>query len=222
MRKINVILSFIVMFMILFIPVVVDAAEVSRENTIYGTITVDESEWSQSGDTYSFTQVFYITKSTEYVYFNIKPVLNVTDVQIVASSSAFKVVSQKTLDDGSVNVLLKANNSAGVNNTKTEVFTVVAKIVDPSKLECNLSYSPLSVACAVIENNYFDDNGSIVSEEEYNQACNGVIPDEPDEPSDEPNPETGSVIPYVAVGGGLLAIAGVYLYSRKSDKMYKI
>ena len=220
MKKLSVILSFIVLLAFLVMPNMVNAAETSRQNTIYGTVTIDESEWTESGDTYSITQVYYITKSSEYVYFNIKPVLNVNNVEIIASSRAYSIVSKTTLDDGSVNVLMKATNGTGINGTKTELFTVIAKIVDPSKLECDLSYSPLSVACAVIDNNYFDDNGKKVTEEVYNQACNGYVPDEPIE--DEPNPETGSVIPYIAVGGGLIAIAGVYLYSRKSNKMYKI
>lgn len=219
MKKFTVILSFILMISILVVPMNVLAKETSKSGTIYGTITVNESDWTQSGDTYSITQVYSITKSSEYIYFNIKPVLNVGDVEIIASSSAFTIVSKTTGSDGSINVLLKATNGKGVS-TKTEAFTVVAKIVDPSKQECNLSYLPLSMACAVIDNLYFDDNGKTVTETEYNEVCgNGnTTPTNPD----EPNPETGSVIPYIAVGGGLLAIAGVYLYGRKSSKFYKI
>lgn len=219
MKKFTVIFSFIFMMAILLIPTSAWAKETSKSGTIYGTITVNESEWTQSVDTYSITQVYSITKSSEYIYFNINPVLNVGDVEIIASSSAFTIVSKTAQSDGSINVLLKATNGTGVS-TKTEAFTVVAKIIDPSKKECNLSYSPLSLACAVIDNIYFDDSGKTVTEAEYNEVCgNGnTTPNNPD----EPNPETGSVIPYIAVGGGLLAIAGVYLYSRKSSKFYKI
>lgn len=220
MKKNIVIFSFVVMMAILFIPMSVSAVETSKSGTIYGTITVNESEWTPSGDTFSITQVYSITKSSEYVYFNINPVLNVSDVEIIASSSAFTIVSKTAQSDGSVSVLLKATNGTGVSS-KTEVFTVVAKIVDPSKQECNLSYSPLSLACATIGDLYFDDNGKSVTESEFNAACGSGVPTVPINP-DEPNPQTGSVIPYIAVGGGLLAIAAVYLYSRKSRKFYKL
>ena len=54
------------------------------------------------------------------------------------------------------------------------------------------------------------------------EACEGYTPSESN-PTDVPNsPDTGSVVPYVAIGGGLVAIAAVYLYSRKSNKVYKI
>ena len=53
----------------------------------------------------------------------------------------------------------------------------------------------------------------------YEEVCEGVTPDEPDVPD---TPNTGNPIPYIAVGGGLIAIAGVYFYSRKSNRMYKI
>ena len=215
-------LLFALCLMLLAMPLVVDAKSSSTSGTIYGTITVEESDWTPSGDTYSVTQVYYITKSSEYVYFNIEPVLNIEDVNILESSSAYTVVSKTDLENGSVNVLLKASNGSGVSGTKTELFTVVAKIKDPDKLECNLSYSPLSLNCLKTDGLYFDKNGKTVSEAEWNTVCGNYTPTPEDTPSDEPNPETGSVVPYIAIGGGLLAIAAVYLVSRKSNKMYKI
>ncbi len=69
---------------------------------------------------------------------------------------------------------------------------------------------------------------SKITETEYKEICEGYVPDDPTDP-DEPlppdipeNPKSGSVIPYVAVGGGLIAIAGLYLFSRKSNKMYRL
>ena len=36
------------------------------------------------------------------------------------------------------------------------------------------------------------------------------------------NPKTGSAVSYIAIGAGLLLIAGAYVVSRKNTKMYKI
>ena len=36
------------------------------------------------------------------------------------------------------------------------------------------------------------------------------------------NPETGSAISYIAIGAGILLIAGAFVISRKNTKMYKI
>ena len=65
-----------------------------------------------------------------------------------------------------------------------------------------------------------DDNGNAISEEEYNQVCGNTTT--PGDNNDVPSPETGSVVPYIAIGGGLLAIVAVYFFSKRSNKVYKI
>ena len=82
----------------------------------------------------------------------------------------------------------------------------------------------MSLSCQIVTDDngtkYFDNNYKEVTETEFEEACNGKTPPVD---TDVPNsPDTGSVIPYIAVGGGLVAIAGVYLYSRKANKVYKI
>ena len=92
------------------------------------------------------------------------------------------------------------------------------------KSECKISYSPLGVSCITLEDKsgntiYLDKNGNSITKEQYTEVCEGGTPTEPDVPD---TPNTGNPIPYIAVGGGLVALAGVYFYSRKSNKMYKI
>ena len=225
MRKCLLLMVSLLAFLIVN-PTAVRAMHVnSEENTsLYGTITVEESDsWETADDGSKYTtQIYYVTKtsSSNYVYIELLETNNVKISKQVVGSN-FEIVSQKETEDG-VAYLLKAKSNI---SAKTELITVVADIVDPSKKECRVDYSPLGLSCAVFENNYFDKDGNEVSEEEQKASCEGVPvedPTPPDDPNDVPAPDTGSVIPYIAVGGGLVAIAGVYLYSRKTNKVYKI
>ncbi len=218
MKKIMGLLSLIAL-MLGIIPLNVDAAETSKSGTIYGTITVNETPWT--AETGTTTQVYSITKSGPYVGMTIIPFRNISNIEVKASSE-FEIVGNPTKGtDGSVTVILKAKNGTGVNGTKTELLTAVgtgsSDIVSDG---CNLSYSPLALNCSTkIENYYFNDEGDMITAEQYSQLCSGVTP-----PKDEDvqNADTGIAIPYIAVGGGLIAVAGVYLYSKKSNKVYKI
>jgi hypothetical protein len=221
----------LVLTMLILIPFNVHARVVgTNSGGAYGTITVEEpdSGWSGSEATgFSVTQTYTITKSkSEYLYFTLLPTNNVSDLVVLASSGFSTVVNVKN-SDGSVSIILKTNNDQPVSS-KTEIFTVTAKIVDPSKKECKIDYMPGSLQCLELNGNYFDKNGKKITETEYKEICEGYVPDDPTDP-DEPlppdipeNPKSGSVIPYVAVGGGLIAIAGLYLFSRKSNKMYRL
>jgi len=220
MKKITIMLS-VIGLLLAIAPMNASATEMKQVNTstnqaYYGTITVMESNgWESKPDGGKFiTQVYYVTKTVgDYVYLMLNETNNVKITSILPGSSFEKV--KETPVDGGVQVLLKAKGNI---TGKTEAITVLADIVDPTKLECNLSYSLLNVVCFKQDDLYIDKNGKQVTKDEYDKVCNGVTPTDPDVPS----PDTGSVIPYLAVGGGLIAVAGVYFYSRKSNKMYKI
>lgn len=225
MKKITIILS-VIGLLLAFVPMNASAAEMKQvsEGTVryYGTLTVMESsgwESKPNGDKY-ITQVYYVTQTVGgYVYIDLTETTNVKITSVLPSAN-FELVRDETTDTGR-RVLLKAK---GTVTGKTEAFTLMADIVDPSLNECKISYSPLGVSCIKLEDKsgntlYLDKNGNSVTKEQYDQVCEGVTPGEPDIPD---TPNTGNPIPYIAVGGGLIAIAGVYFYSKKSNKMYKI
>lgn len=225
MKKISIILS-VIGLLLMAMPIKASAAEMKEvmNSTVryYGTLTVMESSgWESKPDGSKFvTQVVYVTQTVGgYVYLDIVQTTN-TKIDKILPSASFELVKSEDSANGK-RVLLKAK---GTVSGKTEAFTVTADIVDPSLSECKISYSPLGVSCITIEDKsgntlYLDKNGNSITKEQYTEVCEGGTPTEPDVPD---TPNTGNPIPYIAVGGGLVAIAGVYFYSRKSNKMYKI
>ncbi len=189
----------------------------------YYNVSVEQSEWKQKDDgTYYITKTFYVEKTVGgYVYLSLIETYNV-DIKSELEGSNFQLLGKRTTDDGMM-YLLKLKDGVTING-KTEVITVTADIIDPTTEEnpkCQLDYSPMGLSCLEFEGHYFDTKGNEVSAEDYTAACSGT-PTTPSNPNDVESPDTGSVIPYIAVGGGLIAIAGLYLYSRRSNKVYKI
>lgn len=182
--------------------------------TVFGTIDWEIKD--ESTETKSKTWVFYITPNDNYksLQAELAPT-NLTNLNPVASSS-FLIVDKKDEAEGKVLLTFVVNNSSGLQkDVKTEIMTVTSNYT--STENCTLGLNLGTISCQQIGSLYIDNNGASVSEEEYNKACGASEPK-----PDEKNPQTGSAIPYIAVGGGLIAIAGVYLYSRKSNKIYKI
>lgn len=219
MKKITVMLSFIMMVMLVGMTGV-SAKEVIEggSNTIYGTISKDNS--TSNGVT---TEIYYITKtnSAGYVALTFKPVANVSKITFSGTGSAFEVVGTPAQNsDGGITVILKTKSGSAINGTETEAVTIMATLVDPSA-NCRVTVIPEGTNCAPVGNAYFDKSGKVVSESEYNATCKDASTTTPETP-DVPNPQTGSYVPYIAVGAGLIAIAGVYFYSKKSNKMYRI
>lgn len=222
MKKLTIILS-VIGLLLMVSPMKASAEEMKQamENTnpnLYGTLTVMESSsWETKPEGGKFiTAVAYVTKTVGgYVYLDLTETTNVKIDKILPSAS-FELVKDETTATGR-RVLFKAK---GTVNARTEVFTLTADIVDPTlHQECRISYAPLGVSCIKLEDKsgntlYLDKNGNSVTKEQYDEVCEGTtVPD---------TPNTGNPIPYIAVCGGLIAIAGVYFYSRKSNKMYKI
>ena len=225
MKKLTIILS-VIGLLLMSMPMNASAAATKQvyNSTVryYGTLTVMESEgWEDKpGGGKFITQVAYVTETVGgYVYLDIVQTTN-TKIDKILPSASFELISNEDTATGK-RVLLKAKGNV---SGKTELLTLTADIVDPSLRECKISYSPLGVSCITLEDKsgntiYLDKNGNSITKEQYTEVCEGGTPTDPDVPD---TPNTGNPIPYIAVGGGLLALAGVYFYSRKSNKMYKI
>ena len=235
MKKITVILVTI-MTMLYVIPMKVSAEELSTDFTdsdgdgVYestsaisagrygnfaaGDITYEYTEGSNEERTWSF----YLTVGSnnfDYVYMLITPT-NVSIDSVTTDTSSFLALNSIPETGGTLLYEVAGNLEAGDRVLLYQIITT-----NTSDEDCQITVSPGELNCSVnIPGIYFDNNGNVISEEEYQEVCGNTTPDNPD---DIPNsPETGSVVPYVAIGGGLLAIVVVYLFSRKSNKVYKI
>ncbi len=131
--------------------------------------------------------------------------LNTTAGESISNFEADLVLTNVTLDEASVkgsgaftsvvlNNMISFNASTPQTGEKIEIgeFTVV---VDTTKSECDITLVPTSAN---------------VPNEEIKVD---ITPE---------NPETGSAISYIAIGAGVLLVAGAYVLSRKNTKMYKI
>ena len=235
MKKITVILVTIMM-MLYVVPVKVSAEEFSTDFTdsdgdgVYestsaisagrygnfaaGDITYEYTEGSSEERTWSF----YLTVGSndfDYVYMLITPT-NVSIDSVTTDTSSFLALNSIPETGGTLLYEVAGNLEAGDRVLLYQIITT-----NTSDENCQISVSPGELNCSVnIPGIYFDNDGNVISEEEYQEVCGNTTPGNPDDiPS---SPETGSVVPYVAIGGGLLAIVVVYLFSRKSNKVYKI
>ena len=235
MKKITVILVTI-MTMLYVIPMKVSAEELSTDFTdsdgdgVYestsaisagrygnfaaGDITYEYTEGSNEERTWSF----YLTVGSnnfDYVYMLITPT-NVSIDSVTTDTSSFLALNSIPETGGTLLYEVAGNLEAGDRVLLYQIITT-----NTSDENCQISVSPAELNCSVnIPGIYFDNDGNVITEEEYQEVCGNTTPDNPDDiPS---SPETGSVVPYVAIGGGLLAIVVVYLFSRKSNKVYKI
>ncbi len=157
-----------------------------------------------------------VLKANSYIYFTIVPTvgLEITNSSDISVNTTNFVISSITKVEEGYQVLVQVIRD--VPTQSTSFLTVNAKVID--KENCEMSISPMKLSCSVIDTNHFDKNGNLVTEEEYDSLCNGVVTP----PNDVESPDTGNPIPYIAIGGGLVAIALVFLYSRKSNKVYKL
>ncbi len=211
--------KFIVMLSL--IAIMVGLMPISAKADTYYDVSPEQSEWiAKDGGGYYINKKFSVSKTIGgFVYITM---IETNNVEITGEmvGTNFELVNKEETANG-VAYLLKLKDGVTLSGS-TEAITVVANIVDPDKKECELDYSPQGLSCVEFGGNYFDKDGNNVSAQEYEASCNGT-PTTPTNPSDVPNtPDTGSVIPYIAIGGGLVAILGVYLYTRKSNKVYKI
>lgn len=235
MKRITVMLA-IVLMLFYSLPINVKAATtyVKEGNTYKSSSDISMGKYGtvKAGDaTYTYTDegegiktwTFYLTagQDLDYVWLDLLPVA--LEIQSVRAGDRFNKLSSSN-----DKLLLEVKNSGSVKKgDRVLLFTVITK--DTATTGCTLSWTPQYIdPCTTADGNYFDKSGKRVSEEEYKASCEAqpstpndpVMP--PDDPNDIPNSDTGSVIPYVAIAGGLIAIAGVYMYSKKANKMYKL
>ncbi len=223
MKK-RLVMLFMVALVTVGIPKNVEAVSANPNGPVsfgtYGTFATNDI-------TYEYTSTedgikewsYYLTVGSKYnaIYFSLVP--TAVEIQSVKAGDGFLIANEGQMDgnNGVKNVLIMSNSSNITSGGRHLLFKVTTK--DTAKEGCTLSVSPGSLSCTNIAGSYFDKSGNLLSSEsEFKAACEGVTP----KPNDVPNANTGSVIPYVAIGGGLAAIAGVYFYSRKAKKMYKI
>ena len=183
----------------------------------YGTIQAGDATWKYSNEAEGEkTWTFSFSTSSSYIYFQLVP--SSVDIESVSvnTGDGFVPIIPDKISGGIQPVLIQSANSRATTLTVTVITT------DTADKGCMLDVAPQELSCTVVNGLYFDDDGNNVTEEQYNEICGGVVPTPDDDPNDIPNSETGSVVPYIAIGGGLLAIVGVYLISRKSNKVYKI
>ncbi len=181
----------------------------------FGTIAVGDMTWEyvEGSDEEKIWTISFET-SHPFIYFSLVPA-SVSIDSVNVSGNGFVLADQESAGDGMIDILIENANSGSGMVTVTVVTT------DTADEGCQLNISPLNLDCSVnIPGIYFDDNGNEITAEEYQEVCGNATT--PDDPNDIPNSETGSVVPYVAIGGGLLAIVALYLFSRKSNKVYKI
>ena len=181
----------------------------------FGTIAVGDMTWEylEGSDEEKIWTISFET-SHPFIYFSLVPA-SVSIDSVNVSGNGFVLADQESAGDGMIDILIENANSGSGMVTVTVVTT------DTADEGCQLNVSPLNLNCSVnIPGIYFDDNGNEISAEEYQEVCGNTTT--PDDPNDVPNSQTGSVVPYVAIGGGLLAIVAVYLFSRKANKVSKI
>lgn len=224
MRKIIMIAS-VLMAAILFMPTKAEAAEYESGPISFPAFGAVEAEWDYASEddredgikTWSF--YFTPNKTTRFVYITLTPVnLNIQSVRTGDSFIAGYRSSNNT------EFLLEVTSSSGIaSGERVLLFTVITEDAGDPGDPCQLNPGMESLNCSTdIEGFYFNDEGESISAAEYEEVCgNPTTPS--DDPDDIPNsPQTGSAVPYIAIGGGLLAIIVVYLFSRKHNKVYKI
>ncbi len=188
----------------------------------YGTFEAGDVSWTYESAEDEADGVktwnYYLTVGSvdfEFLYMSLVP--TGVDIDAVTPGDSFLMVHPSN-DNGITTVLLQATGSLNEGD-RVLLFTVRTVDQDGAE-ECLLETAPLNLDCSVnVPGFYFDNDGNEISAEEYAQVCGNVTPDDG---NDVPSPETGSVIPYIAIGGGIVALIAVYLLTRKSSKVYKI
>jgi len=211
-KKLTSVLLLVAVLCFVALPVV-DAAKTvieGGENGEYGAISKERVTDEETSPGFEVNNI-YITKSRgSYIYITFTPGLNIKNIVSIEAANGFKIVSDVKGSDGSRTVLIESLNGKVTKETKILKIEMQQEEVGE---DCKLLVSPHKLSCTAANGKFFIEDGKEVTEEEYNQVCSNVKPEQV---------KSGIPVPYLAVAGGILAIAGVYLYSRKQNKMFKI
>ncbi len=182
-----------------------------QEIPMYGTV---EYEYTYTDEDEGIKEwKFYLTPNKDLVSVAFRFTPQNVEIQSIEKGEGVQYTDSKD------EMFLVQYPSKAKKGEKILLATIITK--DDGSDGCTVLYDPQALNCSSdpIDNNYFDDQGNILTKEQQDAACSGTT----NTPSDIPNtPDTGSVIPYIAIGGGLVAVVGVYLYSRRHNKVYKI
>jgi len=224
MKKLLILVAFAV---VCLFPVVANA-DVVRVNDeevpagAYGTFKAGDIVYEYTDTSNGLKEwKFYLTAGSdlENVYVSLQPIK--LTIQSIKEGNSFVIETKKTVQsDGTTEVFLRTEGVKKGN--RVLLLTVVTKD-DKDSNGCELNISPKVLTCLNTGSSWFDQNGNeLNNKEEYDAVCSNVGPtDKPLE--DVPNnSETGIPVPYIALGGGLVALAGVYFLNKKNTKMFKL
>ncbi len=126
---------------------------------------------------------------------------------IVASADGNTIDIDLTKSAGATSKERVATIKLDVTSTGNSATNTCEMILEKVEEE-----TPETPKCQVVGNKYYDANGNEVSEEAYKAACTTT----------EENPQTGNFLPYTIIIGGIVIAIGLYLITKKNNKMYHV
>ena len=183
----------------------------------YGIIEAGYFTFLEEDDDFKIWYVsFDVESNNGYVYLSLSSLFGTLDTISILDGSDYVINNMVSTATGKAIILFESLSGSGGR------IEFMVSTTDAVNGEYLLNILPLNLNCSVsIPGYYFDDNGNSITQEEYNRVCNKTSTGETIQ--DIPNSsDIGSVVPYIAIGGGLVAIIAVYLLIRKLSKINKI
>lgn len=239
MKKKSIVLSILMIFCVLVSPLSVHAAGTGQvfasSATISDSMNLDNT--TLDGRTFSITNS---GTGTVQVYLGLRVdsgTLNNYQVDLKLGNSNYTFSGGRrssswtpgesgtgfTADENDPSIIhVDLQNTDGVGTGLHQVATITLAVDSSAAVdeECLITLStpedpeepttPENPTCTIVDGVYYDDNGVVVTEEEYNAAC--LNPE---------NPQTGSFLPYAVIGGGIIVAIGLYMFTKK-NKIYHI
>ena len=167
-------------------------AKISLERELGGMVCTDAAK-NNEGKYFVTCTAYVITTENETIT-SASIDLTFNDPSNIEFDSA-SVKGSGAFTSAVVGTSISFNASAPQTGSKIELGSFTYYVKDASK-DCSFVYTPTGLN--------IDDPKQTVT----------VTPVE--------NPETGSAVSYIAIGAGVLLVAGAYVLSRKNTKMYNV
>lgn len=119
-------------------------------------------------------------------------------------------------EDGQ-SIFVDLKNTSGITGKKlVATISLVVSDAAASTETCSITLSkteePASTPkCQVVDGIYYDANGNEVSKEAYDASC-----------TTQENPQTGNFLPYTLIVVGIAIAGGLYLVTKKNNKIYHV